>query len=416
MLCSCLQINDDFALRQDENSPTDAQRTSTAGETMTRDAGGVSEEGVVAETNQDHVSSEPSSGGDSGSTNDSSSTTSLPPSALWIPIAVRNQSPGEVLGAQTSVRLQFDHAALVSAQGAKMDGSNVQIFVSDGSTEQELDRVLDPGSRWNDAQTQIWFAVNAEIPGGQSQDRRYYLVVHPSSSSPKADPQRVFLAYDHFDAATLNSSMWAASAKTEGPGSQAMELRDGELILTASASAVGERAQTVRSVANWQIDAIAMDASVRTNSNLSMGANCTQEFLVGFWAPSPSTYIRSLYLHDRQGYRFANHRDVDPFDFILQNTGERLTSSGSRRYSMRWTATQVDVLVPGSPRRIFFPRFTSFTRPAHGPLIAGFEAVALGGCPGVQSLVAVDWVIVRKAAPVEPSIILQVGQATRREL
>lgn len=314
------------------------------------------------------------------------------------------------------MRLVFDHADLVAQHGARVDGSNLQIMASDGTSDQELHRVLDPGSRWNDAQTQVWFAISEDLAAGQTDNRRYFLVVHPSVTAPRQDGTRVFLAYDHFDGSSLDTSTWAAAAETVGPGEQALRVQGGELILTATATGSGKRSQTVRSVANWQEDSIAMDALVRTNSNLTFGGLCTREFLTGFWAPSPSTYIRSLFLHDNFGYGYANHRDTDPYDFIVQDAESGLSGPEKHRYSLRWRGPTVEAAVDGTVLRTFFTRDSSFTEPAKGPLIAGFEAVAIGGCAGVQSHLAIDWVMVRKAARTEPSLSLLMGQATRREL
>lgn len=282
--------------------------------------------------------------------------------------------------------------------------------------EREIHRVLDPGSSWNQTQTQIWFSLDSNIPAGQTQSLYYYLVVSPNVTAPMADASQIFLAYDTFEGSTLNTSMWASATKTDGPGSQSVTVTGGELVLTATASGSEMRAQTVRSVANWQQDAIAIDAAIRTDSNLSAGSNCTQEFLTGLWAPSPSTFIRSLFLHDQQGYRYANHRDSAPYDFLVQNTGSRLNSAAQRRYSMRWRGPSIELAVNETALGTFSTSSSSITQPSNGPLIAGFEAVALGGCPGVQSHLAIDWVMVRKTARAEPSLTLRMDQSTHRDL
>lgn len=413
LLCSCLKINEEFSVVHDlttgSETPEQTSETRVSGSTGQDDSPVPTLDSAGSDTTSSSLTSQ-------GLSDSSSDSTSAAPSALWIPINLRNVSPTHALTSETSVRLEFDHAALVSSEGARIDGSNVQVFVSDGSSEQEIDRVLDPGSRWNDAQTRIWFNLNAEIPAGQTVDQRYYLVVHPSVSSPKADASELFLAFDAFDDATLNASMWAATAQAVGPGEQSAEITDGSLVLRAMASGQGKRAQTVRTAGNWQVDAIAMEASVRTDSNLVVGNNCTQEFLAGFWSPDPSAFVRSLLYHDRVGYRFANHQDSDPFGFMIQETGERLTNSAYHRYSMRWGDPVVEVVVDESSRRNFSIQSSTHTEPSKGPLVAGFEAVAFGECPGVVSRVEVDWVMVRKAARSEPSLSLRMGEATRREL
>lgn len=415
LFCSCLQINGDFSPIQEPLTRPNGPEDSTSTGSQTSDLESTS---TASQSDSSRSSEEQSSESSTSTTEGSSSSvdsTSTEVFALWVPIEIRNNSGTDALQAQSSVRLKFDHADLVANHRASVDGTNLQIIASDGTNYKELDRVLDPQSRWNDANTEIWFSINKDIAAGALEGQRYYIVIRPLAAAPRQDPSRVFLAYDQFDGSELDTSIWEAAAETIGPGQQRMQVTGGELVLTATASGSGKRTQTVRSVANWEMDAIVMDAAVRTDANLSAGTNCTQEFLTGLWSPRPSTYIRSLFLHDAQGFRYANHRDVEPHDFIVQGTGTRNSTRATQRYSLRWRGPNIEVAVNEAVLDTFFTRHTNFMRPSAGPLIAGFEAVALGGCPGVQSHLAVDWVIVRKAAMSEPTLTLRLKEAVRRD-
>lgn len=426
LVCSCLQVNGDFTQIQggsqqnlstaitgsptlEDGRPSTDLVSSSSGEMSDRTSG--TSDSVSTETRNPSSST----GGTTSSSDSPDSTgTTDPLGARWIPIAIQNQSGSFALESQTAVRVQFDHADLVVNHAAANDGSNLRVMVSDGVGEREIDRVLDPGSSWNHAQTQIWFSIDAEIPAGQTQERRYFLVIDPSSTSPKQDPTQIFLAYDEFNGSSLNLSIWASLESTDGPGTHSLQVSGGELVLRASASGAFKRAQSVRSVSSWQLDAIAIDAAVRTDSSQSGGANCTREFLAGFWSPSPSTYVRSLLFYDSQSYAYANHRDEAPYDFRVQTLGSSLWSSAHRRYSMRWRGPDVQLAVDGSTLGTMRPEFAAFTQPTNGPLIAGFEAVASGGCPGQESHLAIDWVMVRKAGRSEPALHLQLSEATLR--
>ena len=61
--------------------------------------------------------------------------------------------------ADYSVSVTLDHAALVSAGKSLASGDDLRVAHWDGSSWTELDRVLEPLSAWNDASTQIWFAL-----------------------------------------------------------------------------------------------------------------------------------------------------------------------------------------------------------------------------------------------------------------
>lgn len=74
---------------------------------------------------------------------------------------------------QYSVRIQFNHAALVTATKSLSSGNDIGVVYWNGSTWTELDRRLDDQSSWNSAATQVWFRTQAAINANQRDDNYY---------------------------------------------------------------------------------------------------------------------------------------------------------------------------------------------------------------------------------------------------
>ncbi len=97
-----------------------------------------------------------------------------------------------------AVALTFNHAVLVTAGKSLANGDDVRVWFS-GT---ELDRVLDPTSGWNRADTKIWFTLQRAIAAGAS-DTAYFLYYgNPTSGPPPANGDNVFLDYE--DGTTLD--------------------------------------------------------------------------------------------------------------------------------------------------------------------------------------------------------------------
>ncbi|MHA2380053.1 MAG: DUF2341 domain-containing protein, partial [Candidatus Thorarchaeota archaeon] len=113
-----------------------------------------------------------------------------------------------------SVNVTFDHASLVSAGKSMANGDDVRIIYWDGSVWNELDRVLDLDTSWNDAFTTVWFKTQAVIPTSTTDDNYYLYYGNPSASSPPADRTSVFLFYDGFESGDLSG--WDGSNTASG--------------------------------------------------------------------------------------------------------------------------------------------------------------------------------------------------------
>jgi len=117
------------------------------------------------------------------------------------------------LAAGYSVLLEFNHAAYVSDAKSFANGSDFRIayYNSSDLTWYELDRVNE--TAFNQDPTRIWFATQKNIPFSES-DSDYWAYYNATKSvaSEKNNGSNVYLFYDHFDGASLDSSKWAVTS------------------------------------------------------------------------------------------------------------------------------------------------------------------------------------------------------------
>ncbi|MFQ5922424.1 MAG: hypothetical protein ACE5M4_06235, partial [Anaerolineales bacterium] len=113
-----------------------------------------------------------------------------------------------------TVSVTFDHAALVSAGKSQADGDDIRITFWNGSGWVELDRFLDPGSSWNDANTRIWFQTQAAILASGSDANYDMYYGNPSAVNPPVNTANIFYFYDGFESGS--TSAWFG--EVEGVG------------------------------------------------------------------------------------------------------------------------------------------------------------------------------------------------------
>lgn len=436
-LSGCIQVNEDFdsplklareahvhepgaatsngLLSTIDGSPSD-QGTSSSGEDelALSDASGSS-----LSTSWTNRSSEPltsasstssSSTSSSSTPSSSSSSSSAPPRGRAIPIHLSNDDRSNAVPAQGSIRLQLDHRSMVLA-GAAEDGSDLRIFYTPpGGSRREIHRILDPSTSWNSPSTALWFANGAPLTASQKELNGYELVIEDAASVPLANPSGVFLLYDGFDGGALDTQKWS-SDRGGGAGSTAsVSVQGGTLTLDAACVGSQNCSRYLRSNESWQTSGLIFESSMRVSGR---GADCTREYIHGFWSPLPSTFIRAAWVQRQQGYSFANHSDNGPFN-LRPMLGQRSPASFSR-YRSEWRGSQVSMYRDGSLIDRKTPFDTSFQRPDHGRIIVGMEAFASGAaCAGARSLIEVDWAAVYFAASTQVSTQLRYDQ--EREL
>lgn len=273
---------------------------------------------------------------------------------------------------------------------------------------QGLHRVLDPGSQWNQPNTRIWFSLNARVSANQNETDVYHLVVVPQASSVQEDPNQVFLLFDDFNAASLDTNRWRTGSAGGGGGSNHAELLNGELVLRATASGANKRTQWVRSASDWTLKAIAIDTALRATGHANT-QDCTQEYLSAFWDSFQNPATGAAWLQKQQQLAFAN--DNDTLNLRYQTSNGSLGNMTRQRYSTRWIGTNIQLWRDGALLDTKQTQDTLFTTPDRTAVRAGFEAIGVGGsCTNVESSIFVDWVIVRKMSLADPTIELETAR------
>jgi len=113
-----------------------------------------------------------------------------------------------------SVRIEFDHAALVAAGKSLSSGDDIRIVYWNGSTWTELDRRLDDQSNWDSTTTQVWFRTQAAINADETVDDYYLYYGYGSAGSPPATWSNVFLFYDDFNDGSFDTGRWTCVSGT----------------------------------------------------------------------------------------------------------------------------------------------------------------------------------------------------------
>ncbi|MFX1596934.1 MAG: DUF2341 domain-containing protein, partial [Promethearchaeota archaeon] len=104
-----------------------------------------------------------------------------------------------------TVSLTFNHTSLVSVGKSRTDGNDIRVVYWNGSDWEELDRMLDPGSSWDNNSTRIWFKTQATIPAS-SFDSNYYLYYgNTLAGLPPTNSSNVFFFYDGFESGDLSA-------------------------------------------------------------------------------------------------------------------------------------------------------------------------------------------------------------------
>jgi len=108
----------------------------------------------------------------------------------------------------------FNTAALVTAGKMRSDCNDLRIARFAANTWTQLDRQV---INCNTASTTIWFKLQADIAANGS-DASYSLFYgNANATAPPANPNNVYLAYDNFDADTLNQPPAGWTVQGGGP-------------------------------------------------------------------------------------------------------------------------------------------------------------------------------------------------------
>jgi hypothetical protein len=128
-----------------------------------------------------------------------------------------------------SVRIEFDHAALVAATKSLSSGDDIRIAHWNGSTWTELDRRLDDQSSWDSATTQVWFRTQAGINATETDNNYYMYYGYSSASSPPANKSNVYVFWDDFESGDLSNwtvqvdAVWSAASDQANSGTYSLK-------------------------------------------------------------------------------------------------------------------------------------------------------------------------------------------------
>ena len=211
-----------------------------------------------------------------------------------------------------SIKLQFDHAALVAAGQSLASGDDVRVAYWDGSGWMELDRRVDDQSSWNSPATEIWFRTETSVAGT---DDNYYLYYgNAGAGAPPTDGANVFLFYDDFEDASFDTGLWSClppAGCTEAAGE--LSLGANTRLLATAAYGVDTRWEGRVRLGGDGTEVYfnyfgASDANTYANDWVTFWTNATQHLWqnanatsqdTGTWAnPSPTSY--HVYSFDRE--------------------------------------------------------------------------------------------------------------------
>lgn len=121
------------------------------------------------------------------------------------------------LPAGYSLSVEIDHAALVAAGKAAIDGGDVRVFQvdDDGCPVRQLDRVADPRIGWNASTTRIWFAAPEPMDAGQTRRDVHLYYGHADPDAAPEDWNAVFEVGSDFEGDALPEGL---QASTNPPG------------------------------------------------------------------------------------------------------------------------------------------------------------------------------------------------------
>lgn len=279
-----------------------------------------------------------------------------------------------------SVRTSLDHAAWLAAGQALADGRDVRVVRWANGGWQELPRVLDSGSSWGSAATQLWFRVPDAL-AADSDDFYVYFGNTLADPAPE-DPRQVFLFADDFESGALSNwtpqpagGLWEVATDQAHRGTRALKYPPQaftqlfDLVPNPSVAATDVVLESWWRVANTTTD---VGQLVRVNGANHYGTNC----------------------EGTSGWNIT--RTAGTFTEVSTNTGTPQANTWTR-VSLAIAGTRVRVLVGGTQ-----------LNPGSGTVDVG-NALPSGNIALHKFSVAGGWwvddVVVRRYRDPEPTLV-----------
>jgi hypothetical protein len=141
-----------------------------------------------------------------------------------------NNTGGETAIARYTMKITLDTASLITANKMLPSGNDLRIIFWNGATNVSLDREV---KNVNTPNTEVFFALQAEIPAGGSDGNYYLYYGNPQAEAPEVDLNNVYLMADDFEDGNLdgwsiqttgNGTMEISTEQTAGGSQYAMKL------------------------------------------------------------------------------------------------------------------------------------------------------------------------------------------------
>jgi outer membrane protein assembly factor BamB len=128
----------------------------------------------------------------------------------------------------------FNTAALVTAGKMRSDCNDLRIARFAANTWTELDRQV---INCNTANTTIWFKLQADIAANGSDNSYSLFYGNANATAPPANLNNVYLAYDNFDADTLNQPPAGWTVQGGGPWNVVADVGTNRILRESNATA-----------------------------------------------------------------------------------------------------------------------------------------------------------------------------------
>lgn len=301
-----------------------------------------------------------------------------------------------------SMQLYFDHSNLVQA-GANPDGEDLAVVFVQGGKGYAIDRMLDPGYRWNHTATRIWFPLQQPLAPGQRSSGEYYLVIGSSQFSPKASPDGVFLQHDDFQPPQLDPGKW--TLETHGLGSSSHSFDSEGLKLSAFSSSANLESISLKSRWSGRINGVLAELRLRFPNPVN--AVCNQFVPMAFETSSDDRIRHGLSLrggdwlstHMREGQSEPQYVAAPGFTHGTEWTRYSIAWLDVRQFGWQDTTEHLNRSSQG------FPVTTPDAENLHLRVQSGASP---GACnAGSASEIGIDWIWIRHYQLPEPTTVLK---------
>jgi hypothetical protein len=133
-----------------------------------------------------------------------------------------------------TISLTFGHAALVTAGKSLSSGDDIRVVYWNGSSNVELDRMIDDESSWNNASTMIRFKTQAAINAGASDNNYYLYYGYSSATSPPTNWANVWFLWDDFGGSLDTTTRWDTGGTPTVTSGELLINANGEYIYAKS--------------------------------------------------------------------------------------------------------------------------------------------------------------------------------------